>query len=1102
MTRTPDSSMRLRGIIRQPNRFEDEDIHARRPYEKRNGTKPALPNLLAAQVVPFNPDQPPAAFPTCPLDGSRTQQKEPARPASSVLLRESPEPKINPLLDVSRLVDDSDDFASSILSLSTEFGAGEEWNTVDFSMSNNLAAGDTQGADPLHLVNDDLLDGPIEWDSLELAYQYRIFRSLRMVLKDGEAIRKLQLTNAQGKAINKAISWRQAFPITLTRHCDSQDIGTNYLEPDLLMKYADVMVKASHYELGSPHQLLRAATYLRQVELPSTVLGTWIEDPQKSGQLIDATPQLTRPRNQALTTEQLQDLCVQAARRMRPSLKKNKHTQPAMSGKNVLKPVARHLVGRPRKQTSPTSKTDQDNAPTPTHTSQGTTNVVQEDRAPSAVPSESTNESSEDPIEMLKRWTQPVPKTQPRLPAASATQELPKKDEQRAATSITKSGNAQVTGPPSRSANERSSGPMNLRNRETLKETEAMSTLRRDRDFWSQSHATQSSERSSTEPPESDSPQTGKLPSSVGRRTPKMKLTISRSGVASVLREEPPSMPVARGGKSLDSFAGGSALQAESSMARASDRSTTLAPLCTPRPIITKTGPPTRAEDDFKQKVQPIYLPPSSPTKFGDPDDFETKLLLSPAAALGTPKLDDLGVFEAKEVPSSKPTRTEQGDPDVDKITLREWITQSSPGTTVQSSPLARKGTPLDHEIVPSIEDDITMLDATSSPSALHSKGLMRREAFTSQEDTRIGTRRSPSPPRSSSPISVNGDFEEYQAWLRGERQFGPMPKTLMSSPSRVDRTSQRRDTASSSAIGRPTSRVALPVTDSIATPSLRPPAEPEHPSLKVTLKVFVPNEMLQSASGTLFASTSDRFVDPGEEGDGDWEESKSEKKLSPKLSSPKDLAVPKKELLRKQKKSGKPSEMSISTKKAPGKKIPVALPVKRTTRAQSLAANEMSDTPEPRSRSATPIPSIEINVARTSALSNGQKRPAQIGPRRSGRLSSAEVTNDSDNPGPPVRKSMKRDAPLRAKLTPVSRLRKPMTPAGAADQVGLRQQAAVQSLQNEAIVISDSASEVDTEATSVEGSKKPRKKWTPKPYTKSRGSSRLADMNLPNMKV
>jgi hypothetical protein len=63
--------MRLRKNIARPKKLEDEHWGS-----SKDPTKPAYPHLLRAQVVPFNPHLPPAAFPSLPFSGSGDEQVE------------------------------------------------------------------------------------------------------------------------------------------------------------------------------------------------------------------------------------------------------------------------------------------------------------------------------------------------------------------------------------------------------------------------------------------------------------------------------------------------------------------------------------------------------------------------------------------------------------------------------------------------------------------------------------------------------------------------------------------------------------------------------------------------------------------------------------------------------------------------------------------------------------------------------------------------------------------------------------------------------------------------------------------------------------------
>ena len=56
--------MRLRKSIQRPRKLQDEIDYGKKRNET---TRPAMPELLQSQVVPFNPNLPPAAFPSLPF---------------------------------------------------------------------------------------------------------------------------------------------------------------------------------------------------------------------------------------------------------------------------------------------------------------------------------------------------------------------------------------------------------------------------------------------------------------------------------------------------------------------------------------------------------------------------------------------------------------------------------------------------------------------------------------------------------------------------------------------------------------------------------------------------------------------------------------------------------------------------------------------------------------------------------------------------------------------------------------------------------------------------------------------------------------------------
>lgn len=1113
--------MKLRGRISQPLRYEDEDIHARKPYERRKNTKPAFPELLEEQTKPFNPNHPPAAFPSLPLGSPQPPKPVPAQNRPEDCAR-GPEPRIYSPRDVSRL---------------TERRALEE--EPDSAMGNDLTADNGQGDKSLHPT----IDGPVTWGSLELAYQYRIFCALCKITKEDNVVSWLRLAEPQHAGMREAVEWRQGFPITLTQFRDGQNTLANCMDPKLLMQYADLMVKVGHYELGSPLQLLRAGIFLQQVDLPTKLLGTWVSDPLGSGQLVDATPLAECFPAMTMSAQQLQDLCLQAARGLEPSLETNKDH--ASNDANVPRPKARRSVTRPRKR-KPTLLEDISRAsstsPPPRQTVEVIITAPSTQQLQGVETSETTSESSEDYITVLNRWTKPLPRSIPD-PSASFSEQLSQRPEEEtppsAGSQKTVTPNVPVS---SSSSNEaRSSGSMSLRGRSNLKETEAMSALRKDQDFWSDSRLSTSPSRSVTEPARTQSPERDPLALNVEVKTPKLTLRISDAGVVSVSTSASPSPSIPRGGKSLSNFATPEMFpQPDSSAAKATDLSSAPAPVSAPfaapdtsmqpisspnivtdlspapAPVATPRAPsmvftePTRAEEAFKQSMRSIDVPTSSPTRFGDASNFETKLIMSPAAQPRTPDSQELGVFDNDAERSVYQTARSGRDEAEKELFVQESASPSpSPmnNTTMRPSPLLGKAIPTIDNIVPSIEHDIEMLDDPMPPeeNAVHdlaSAAAQLLEDMLRGRRPEIDDRKSPLRPRSISPISDNEDFEEYHQWLKGERDHGPMPRNqkpdTSQEPPEVLPTNPR---ANEHPADQP---MALAAEQHDASPESHNTTTPEPKSHIVTLQVQVTPKELENNSLPRASGAGIYLQDPGEEGDSEYEDQAPLKKQTPK-TTPAKPATPTKAFSARLN-SAKVTKKNDSTEKGSVKKAPALLIAKPTTRAQSLAAEEINKTSTAGASAAVPKalvtpPSIEVVIPQVSPAAAAHMKMKEAAPRRSARLSSVESTDASDSSQTQPRKRRKIDAPLHAKPTPTSRLRQSLTPSASSRRSGTKQRTTVESLRDEdGFAVQDSASEADSEDT--DGPAKPKKKWAHKVYEKTRESPRLADQGVPNMKV
>jgi hypothetical protein len=1022
--------MRLRNRIKAPMRFEDDpNAYLNKTRKKKNGTEPAFPELLAQQVIHYNPNHPSAAFPSLPLTSQpvtsgHLRQQHPTvqafRREGGIPFYESPVS-----LDISGLIDTDDDN-----------------NVVDFAFSNNIAAGDTQGVDPLDTSYESLPEEVVPWNSLELAYQYRIFRAICKTSDEQQAHKWLGIGEDELAVINKAITWREKHPVTLIQQHEGY---TNWLEPRLLTKYTDFMLKISEYEMGSPLQLLRAGMFLQQHKLPLSLLGSWVEDPLGSEQLIESPPLVQFFPVGSLTPRQLQHVYLHGAQGLRPIVKarapavaqadqdphvaqleeqddvcpqpvkqpqrrpyKRKTVGPFVSLKYRRPPPGTNPVGRPRKRQplstavkniGAVSQPDSvDVEGDPTATSQA--------RAASAVSSEATSSSTEDPNVLLHRWTQSLPK--------SSLAAMP--------------GRSRI-GPPD----------SNLPIDPALLQVPSSIS-------------------------DSSRPVSESANSIAGSRTPRLKLRISAAGLASIRPSVTPVPPSsAASGKSLGHFATTPSAQDNTLSSRTTLAGPNLRLESTPNPIRMKFERPLRAEDDFKQSTRTVpFLETSSPSRFGDENNFSTRLTLGHRPV--TPDTDDLGVFaSAEDFPSSGVASTDQSGTSAPQLLYqaRESAHDDYVENPEQESPLLGYSTPKVGDIVRSIEQDIDMIDAAPlQPEPVRSRPVQLPVVGESADLVRgrAASMRSPSPPRSISPISVNENFEEYQAWLRGETEHGPMPQT----PRLLDMDQQVSLSTASTQVARASS-VGI-----------------------VKLKIAVTNDKLQEAAR--LNAMGSGFQDPGEDGDEDWEEPPFKKKRQTNKKAPAKKLSPrqKQATLNKAQKSSMEIQDTAATISALPRKGS-----KRSTTAESRAAGEASGTSTARSTASKTTPRFGVRIP---PKERKQKRAASVEPRRSNRISSADVT-ENDAAQQPVVREKTVDVGLRPKLTPVSRLRRSETPVRAhtAEPAVGRREAS----------ITDSASDADSDAADgISSTGKARKKWTHKHYEKTRKSSRLADKDLPNMKV
>lgn len=1172
------NGMRLRKTLKQPVRYEEEDINNRRPYQKRNGTKPAFPELLAEQSIPYQQPSRPAAFPSLPLDGSQAVEEDESDGDESTAVREKSlesEPIVYTPATVNQLLDG---FSSAVA----------EGDSTDRH--------DDPGQDKHMCIPSSEL---IEWTPLELAYRYRIFTSLYKVRANLAGL-LLRLSPQEEQYMREALSWRQEVPFTLVQLNDAQNTEANCLEPDVLMTYSDVMVQIAHFELGSFSQLLQAARYLQQYALPIDLLGTWISDPLGSGQLVDITVLMDRFSPGRFTAQQLQSLSVQASRGERVRLQ--------VSNAPIVAP---RQLARPKKQ----------KAPVTLQARARTLKKADHQRMFEQTAGRDDGES----ITVTKRRTgvaKPVP--------ATDTQVSP---------FVQNSSEDLAAG--------RSSGSMSLRSRESLKETEAMSALRKDRDFWEQASREASvhadSDDTAVEPIQSHQQATElQAPPVTPRRSMIVKLKVNSIGHATLTGmesadygqsystaapAESPVTPSRHPNVGLPEWSGSEPHPGEDDVhavapvtperrivtlpvlslrVKAPDASTTFAAGINAECGLQQTPPQETVIDDndvagsVDQFQTARSRLPSSPTMVDEPG-----MQNSPSFRLSS------GVIGAI---STGPEDVEMADAPVIDQLFDQFV---------ELEPLVLANNATEAQLTTAAGVEPTTIHPQHEHQVATPKARLKR-------NNDFGEEKSPVRPGSVSPISVNDDDLEYQAFLRGDElpRLGELLKQLQQRSAAEKEDPQ----VTKEPLDALYEQVSLAEHEGQESTTLGTASAKKE--LKVTLKVRVPEDMfLSGAQPERKASVP---LPPDDDSDSSFVEEKPSKKKQ-KIGTKKSQASTKSLKGSQPKAATRKSGAHLVTSKAAPAFKQVIKPSERQTRASSVAVSEMSgttavdeDDPHPqvgrslRSGSVAPVTSKDNKkplkslavpvkdekapsgpktgmkrkktepketpavVAKTtqkaptkgtkaqakssqSKAATAQVKPTPIKaasiqptqkkappekaprarasqakatnvkekssttvkassakqsqvPRRSSRLSSVETINsdnsDGEAPALPQKASAKvggRGAGIAntktasAKNTPVAATVKKATVPEAASEPATalmkqkeviqppghrprtRAQTPLQSvLEQEAIVIHDTASEAESETTVA--STKSRRPWTKKHYVKSRESSRLAE--------
>ncbi|KAJ4512927.1 hypothetical protein HRR83_005270 [Exophiala dermatitidis] len=272
----------LRSIIKTPARYADRDDAQSKP---RNGTRPEYPALLQATIVPFNPNHPPAAFPSLPLTGQKSHQEMVTNPTD--LPEAPPGPTSLSLISPGPTRDLVNRYEAEYYrngrpllgSLGLPPAVGD---------SDEMAASDAESV-ILHPREAFSLDPEAPtWASLPLSLQYHIYMTLSEQCDRDKLCRVLGLTNQEKDDIETAVQDRHDHPYSLAElwsygcHHSAPVPGIDgpntSIDPDLLDKLMPDMLLVSRYELAYESEVVSAAGFLSSRSLPPELLGHWVPD--------------------------------------------------------------------------------------------------------------------------------------------------------------------------------------------------------------------------------------------------------------------------------------------------------------------------------------------------------------------------------------------------------------------------------------------------------------------------------------------------------------------------------------------------------------------------------------------------------------------------------------------------------------------------------------------------------------------------------------------------------------------------------------------------------------------------------------------------------
>ena len=246
--------MRLREKVQTPRRFDEEDYSRRRSNINPCAAVP-FPELMRNRITPFDPDLPPAAFPSLPLGGITSQH------SAETLC------KVDGLMQ---------DVTNTDASLDHDPAQVRETEAViGVEVAPNSSDDEESEAGSFTLDSDEV----ITWASLELSVQYRIFVNLcQHETPRGAAIR-LRISELDFLNIRRAIARRLQIPehvnVLWQKLQNIDNASREYREPSTVTEYADVLLEAGSYDHAFPISVQKGLKFLDDRYLDRSLLGYW-----------------------------------------------------------------------------------------------------------------------------------------------------------------------------------------------------------------------------------------------------------------------------------------------------------------------------------------------------------------------------------------------------------------------------------------------------------------------------------------------------------------------------------------------------------------------------------------------------------------------------------------------------------------------------------------------------------------------------------------------------------------------------------------------------------------------------------------------------------